>query len=119
VSHTDLADHIIAELHAENLLLRQLLWAWHGCSPVIRYGDDGELQCASVAEGHPAIDFKRDSAEAIQTALQEPSLRFIQQHQHDVCSHCGVTRWTWDASKPCSNCTHEWMTPAAESSAVT
>jgi hypothetical protein len=97
-------------LAAENVLLRQLLWACHGCPPGTQYGTDGELQCAGFAGGHRIIDFKRDPALSIQATLQEPSLRFIQEHQDDRCRHCGRTRWTWDATSPCSGDAHDWVT---------
>ncbi len=98
----------------ENLLLRQLLWVWHGCPPGTQQGDDGELQCAGVHDTHRPIDFKRDAAIDIERSLQQPSLDFVHQHQDDRCRHCGVTRWTWEASRACTGGTHEWVSPPVE-----
>ena len=44
----------------DNKILRELLWLKHGCFSGL-YGDDGEMQCNRCR-----IDFKRDSAQAIQ-----------------------------------------------------
>ncbi len=106
----------ILTLEAENLLLRQLLWVWHGCPFEARYGDDGEMQCQGVPDGHGVIDFKRDPVTLIQDMLQAPSLRYVAEHQDDRCRHCGVTRWTFEATSPCSAATHEWVTSKPEES---
>ena len=45
---------------------REKLWANHGCSVVMLYGDDGELQCS-----HCALDFKRSSWAFLVTKLLE------------------------------------------------
>lgn len=106
----EVAEAALHELTEENRLLRTLLWVWHGCPPGV--ADSDELQCPGTADqDHGPIDFARDSAQSIQSALQGPSLRYIHAHQDDVCRHCGVTRWTWDASNPCSFPAHEWVTP--------
>lgn len=111
----ELMDEALDELRSENLLLRQLLWVWHGCPyESLGGGADRELHCAGHADGHPPIDFKRDSARSIERSLQQPSLDFIAHHQDDVCAHCGVMRWTWEATKPCSAIIHEWTTPRPE-----
>lgn len=61
------------EVSRDELLLRQLLWKYHGCDSQYLYGDDGELQCS-----HPKhrshnlfdfIDFRRDSVRLIEWKL--------------------------------------------------
>ena len=61
-------DARIAELERGDRILRTLL-AYRTC-PML-YRDDGELSDCSA---HPFIDFKRDTAEAIQDKLQQRSL---------------------------------------------
>ena len=44
--------------------LRQWLWANHGCSPAVLYGDDGEMQCNATLI-HTPLDFRRDDLEEL------------------------------------------------------
>ena len=43
----------------ENQIMRELLWANHGCPQSAMYGDDGEMQCNACM-----FDFKRGDMEA-------------------------------------------------------
>lgn len=42
----------------EEEIIREMLWMSHGC--VGMYGDDGEMQCATVHGKFGFLDFKRD-----------------------------------------------------------
>ncbi len=57
--------------------LRELLWLRHGCSVAALYGDDGEMQC-----GHCLIDFKRASAEEIETAFTQIAWNKLNDSNH-------------------------------------
>lgn len=64
-------DQETADLVKENRLLRRLLaFAYSGEH---LYGDDGELQDGRL----PCIDFKRDSAEAIERKIHERGMKAL------------------------------------------
>lgn len=67
-------DQRISSLEAENKKLRALLA--YSASAKGLYTDDGELQDNSV---FPVIDFKRDSADQIETSMQERAKRGLTQ----------------------------------------
>ena len=59
----------VERLETENRQLRQILWLRHGCEISALYGDDGEMQCSRCR-----LDFKRDSAEAIERRFMQLTL---------------------------------------------
>lgn len=101
--------HVAAELYAENKALRRLLAVFHKCGATVNF-TPGEATCPGVENGHAPIDFVRDHAARIEELLTEPSLRFIQEHQDDVCKHCRAGRWTFDQTRrQCPAPQHEWV----------
>lgn len=54
----------------DHLTLRRWFWLNHGCNAALLYGDDGEMQCCN---GHPGLDFKRESLIAVLTSAMRAS----------------------------------------------
>lgn len=53
---------------------RETLWLHHGCPNAALYGDDGEMQCNN-GKRHGLLDFKRQTWDALTTALVAAHLR--------------------------------------------
>ena len=62
----------------EDYLLRYWLWRCHNPSHLL-YGDDGELQCSTCG-----LDFKRDSAEVIDSRLQQNYTEWLIEHADEI-----------------------------------
>ncbi len=75
-----MADPITAE---QDVQIRRLLWANHGCPTAAAYGDDGEMQCNAMG---CMQDFKRDSL----VALTFRALGSLRQQGADA-----IERLTW------------------------
>jgi len=70
--------------------LRKLLWEEHACP--LKYGDDGERQCASCR-----IDFVRDPVSVIKARTQERNetrmVEYLNSRKAPIrmeCSECGI-----------------------------
>lgn len=62
----------LAKMSQEEYLLREMLWARHGCQGI--YGDDGERQC-----GECRLDFIRDTPQEIAARFDEIAMqKFVQ-----------------------------------------
>ena len=54
----------------EEIVLRQLLWEYHGCLSECLYGDDGEMQCHNIEKhGLFGADFRWNSFELLEWKL--------------------------------------------------
>ena len=74
---------------------RQCLWLHHGCSGMLLYGDDGEMQCKNV-ERHGYLDFKRMEVGALRIACHGASsveiTKAMAKSMNAALSHLGATR---------------------------
>lgn len=101
---------VIEDLKRENEIFRRLLFAVDPSPDKV--SDHGELLARFPGR---SIDYRCDSAESIESAIEARSLEWLREAQWHVCSECGVTRMTYEASQPCRAANgHRWVHPVTE-----